>query len=328
MHVALAPWALDESGSTAALEPLIAQARLADRLGFHSLWLPESHFQPRGSNPAPLLLLAAIAAQTQQIRLGTTSYLLTIRHPLLVAEEVAVLDRLSGGRLILGVGRGFRAELFDAFDVPRAGKRDRFEAALATMVRAWSGEPLGEAESAGETRDPPLRLAPLPIQQPHPPIWVAAFGPKALAQAGRLGLPYLASPVEPIERLIENYARHREALAGTDPARLDVPVMRTIFVTDDSGLADRVRGELLAQAQALAARGPGALRMPDVADLDDLALIGTQERVLELAQRYREKLGVTHMIARAQVPGATPGEVERSIRALAELAQSLAHATV
>lgn len=320
MQIAIAPWAVDESGSTAALAPLVAQARLADRLGFHSLWLPESHFQARGSNPAPLLLLAAIAAQTERIRLGTTSYLLTIRHPLLVAEEVAVLDRLSGGRLILGVGRGFRAELFDAFDVPRTGKRDRFEAALATMIRAWSGEPLLEP--------PQLKLTPLPVQKPHPPIWVAAFGPKALAQAGRLGLPYLASPMEPIDRLLENYARHREALAPSAPTDLEVPIMRTMFVTPDAVLADRVRAELLSQAQAIATSGLAALRMPAVSDPDEWTLVGTQEKVLELAMRYREKLGVTHMIARAQVPGATPGEVERSIHALAELAQSLAHATV
>lgn len=320
MHFGLAPWALDASGSTAALAPLAEQAEIADRLGFHSLWLPESHFQARGSNPAPLLLLAAMAARTERIRLATTSYLLTIRHPLLVAEEVAVLDRLCGGRLILGVGRGFRPGLFEAFDVPRASKRDRFEAALETMIQAWDGGSI-RPESPGEENDPePLRLSPEPLQKPHPPIWVAAFGPKALAQAGRLGLPYLASPLEPLPRLVENYARHRDAAPDSVPYEaLPVPVMRTIFISRNDARLARVRAGLAEQGRAVSS-GRGFLRDLDLGEVDEWALVGTPERVADLAEQYREKLGVTHLVARAQVPGAEPAEIEASIHALAELA--------
>ena len=320
MHFGLAPWALDASGSTAVLGALVKQAETADRLGFHSLWLPESHFQARGSNPAPLLLLAALAARTERIRLATTSYLLTIRHPLLVAEEVAVLDRLCGGRLILGVGRGFRPALFEAFDVPRASKRDRFEAALETMIQAWAGGSI-RPPSPGEGPDrEPLRLSPEPLQKPHPPIWVAAFGPKALAQAGRLGLPYLASPIEPLARLVENYARHREAAPESVPYEaLPVPIMRTLFISRDDAVLARVREGLREQGRAMSS-GRGFLRDVDLHDIDAWALVGTPERVADLVAQYREKLGVTHLVARAQVPGASPAEVEASIVALAELA--------
>ena len=76
------------------------------------------------------------------------------------------------------------------------------------MIRAWSGEPITTDGDGGEA----VRLAPLPVQQPHPPIWVAAFGPKAVEQAGRLGLPYLASPIESLDALVENHARHRGVL--------------------------------------------------------------------------------------------------------------------
>jgi alkanesulfonate monooxygenase SsuD/methylene tetrahydromethanopterin reductase-like flavin-dependent oxidoreductase (luciferase family) len=320
LRFGIAPWALDATGSTAVLAALVKQAETEDRLGFHSLWLPESHFQARGSNPAPLLLLAALAARTERIRLATTSYLLTIRHPLLVAEEVAVLDRLSGGRLILGVGRGFRPALFEAFDVPRASKLDRFEAALETMVQAWAGSSI-RPQSPGEEPDPePLRLSPEPLQKPHPPIWVAAFGPKALAQAGRLGLPYLASPIEPLARLVENYARHREAAPEAVPYEaLPVPVMRTLFISRDDAVLARVREGLREQGRAMSS-GRGFLRDVDLHDIDAWALVGTPERVADLVAQYREKLGVTHMVARAQVPGASPAEVEASIVALAELA--------
>jgi alkanesulfonate monooxygenase SsuD/methylene tetrahydromethanopterin reductase-like flavin-dependent oxidoreductase (luciferase family) len=315
MKFGLAPWAQDETGSTAVLAPLAQQAEIADRLGFHSLWLPESHFQPRGSNPAPLLLLAAMAARTERIRLATTSYLLTIRNPLLVAEEVAVLDRLSGGRLILGVGRGFRPALFEAFNVPRATKRDRFEAALETMIQAWKGESVHPDADHPE----PLRLTPEPLQKPHPPIWVAAFGPKALAQAGRLGLPYLASPIEPMPRLLENYARHREAASDSvSYESLAVPIMRTVFISRDESVLARVREGLVDQGRAMSS-GRGFLQGVDLEDVDTWALVGTPEHVTDLVEHYREKLGVTHMVARAQVPGASPSEVEASIHALAEL---------
>ena len=109
VRVGLTPWTSATSTRDADWMADVAdRAELADRLGFDSLWLPESHFQTRGSCPAPLLLLAAAAARSKSLRLGTSSYLLPIRNPIRVAEDVAVLDQLSGGRVNLGLGRGFR----------------------------------------------------------------------------------------------------------------------------------------------------------------------------------------------------------------------------
>ena len=105
LEIGLTPW-LFENGGLA--EGIAAQGERAEALGFHSLFLPEHHFGGPGSIPSPLLLLAAVASRTRKLKLGTTSYLLPLRHPLHAAAEVAVLDRLSGGRVILGVGRGFR----------------------------------------------------------------------------------------------------------------------------------------------------------------------------------------------------------------------------
>lgn len=314
--VGIAPWG---SGATHApdewVASLVARAEIADRLGFHSVWIPENHFDPPGIFSAPLLVLAAIAARTRGIRLGTTSYLLPIRHPLRVAEDVAVLDQLSGGRVILGVGRGFRRDLFDAFGVQRKEKRDLFQAGLAEILRAWSGEPI-----AHDARGEPVRLTPGPAQRPHPPIWVAAFGPKALRQAGRLGLPYLASPVEPLDRLKENYAAHREALPeGVAPDALAVPVMRTVFVTRDRSLAREVREKLLDQALAAAQR-LGREIAGDGTDVSNWALVGEPAEVTDGMERYREEIGMTHLIARLQVPAADPDAIESSLHALRELA--------
>ena len=103
MHLGLTPWRI--SGGVDAQE-LTRQASLAEGWGYESFWLPENHFTGDAAIPEPLMLLAAVAAGTRTIRLATTSYLLPVRHPLQAAEQVAVLDRLSGGRVVLGVGRG------------------------------------------------------------------------------------------------------------------------------------------------------------------------------------------------------------------------------
>ena len=174
----------------AGWERMLAVATRAEALGLHSVWLPENHFAP-SATPAPLVALAAFAARTRRLRLATSSLLLPLHPPRRLAAEVATLDALSGGRVLLGLGRGFRAGVFEGFGVRARDKRDRFDAALDTMLSAWA--------SAAPT-----------AKRPHPPLLVAAFGPKGLAQAARRGLPYLASPLETLDALAHNYALWRE----------------------------------------------------------------------------------------------------------------------
>jgi alkanesulfonate monooxygenase SsuD/methylene tetrahydromethanopterin reductase-like flavin-dependent oxidoreductase (luciferase family) len=307
LHLGCTPWRLPIGGRA---DVLAEQARFAERAGYESFWLPESHFAGAGAIPDPLMLLAAVAAATRTIRLATTSYLLTLRHPLQAAEQVAVLDQLSGGRVILGVGRGYAPALFDAFNVARSEKREIFADCLSLMRDAWAGKPV----APGETR-----LAPEPVQRPHPPIWVAAFGPKALRQAGALGLPYLASPMESLTTLEANYGRHRAACraAGLDePA--EVPVMRTVFVSDSMRELEGVRAVLGRQLAEMHTQR-GALREAP-ASVEDFAIVGDAASVRAEIERYRERIGMTHLIAtRLRVAGVEPAAFERSLVALAAL---------
>jgi alkanesulfonate monooxygenase SsuD/methylene tetrahydromethanopterin reductase-like flavin-dependent oxidoreductase (luciferase family) len=317
LFIGATPWDLDNGAGLA--ETLGDQAEAAEKLGLHSLWLPEHHFGGNGAIPSPLLLLAAAAARTQRLRLGTTSYLLPLRHPIQAAEEVAVLDRLSRGRVILGLGRGFRRATFDAFGVPVKGKRDRFEAVLAAMIDAWEGKPVAWEGDDEETRTP-VQLAPLPFQKPHPPLWVAAFGPKALAQAGRLGLPYLASPIEPYERLVENHARHREACdeAGREQPSV-VPLMRTVFISRDVGVLARASAALQKQASAIARTRGIDLQRVVGAEVDDWAIVGEPERVADGIARYQEAFGMTHLVVRSQIPGVEREQMLSSLELVASL---------
>ena len=311
VEVGVTAWTSRQGWRAAAL---CAQAQRAEALGLHSIWLPENHFGDQRSLPSPLTLLAAAAAGTERIKLATTSYLLPIRHPLLAAEEVAVLDQLSEGRLILGVGRGIQEAVFKAFDLPASDKRQRFQANLDIMRRAWRGEPV-----LAPTGEEPVHLAPLPLQRPHPPLWVAAFGPLALRQAGGLGLPYLASPIESLDSLEQNYARYRAAVAeaGLPPVAI-TPVMRTVFVTDDEAQAVVVRA-------ALQKAVPPSLRDKARA-VDDWAIVGDAFHVRDKLEEYRARLGVTHLVARGGLPRVSDDSQWASHARLLELADALSSA--
>lgn len=304
LHLGLTPWNFSDLSAPSLCE----QAQFAEDCGYQSLWLPENHF---GENalPDPLTLLASVAGATKSIKLGTTSYLLTLRNPLQAAEQVAVLDQLSGGRVILGVGRGYAPEMLKAFHVPPKEKRRIFAWTLGLMRDAWLGKPV----SLDGDPDKAIEVYPRPLQQPEPPIWVAAFGPKALAQAGRLGLPYLCSPMESLATLEANYEQHR--LAATEAgvqAPSVVPLMRTVFVSRDEGELAEIR-------QAMAARTDNA-RLVEGETHEDWTIVGTPAEVQDQIGVYQERLGMTHMVAtRLRIPGIPEDVLRRSVALLAEM---------
>jgi len=303
LHLGITPWHLNPPTASGIGD----QAAFAEACGFQSFWLPENHFGD-GALPDPLMLLASAATATSNIQLATTSYLLTLRNPLQAAEQVAVLDQLSGGRVLLGVGRGYAPEMLRAFHVPVAEKRRIFAWTLDLMQKAWSGEAIsldGDPEHA-------VMVYPRPVQQPHPPIWVAAFGPKALAQAGRMGLPYLSSPMESLQTLADNYRQHREAslAENVQPAEA-VPLMRTVYVSHD-------KQEIAQLRQRVETEVENSRLQPDES-LDDWTLIGDPAFVRDGIQRYQEALGMTHMVVtRLRLPGLAEAQLRKSVALLAE----------
>ncbi len=306
MKIAVTAW---KFGTRGLADELCKQAEIAEAMGFDSFWLPENHFSGPTAIPSPLMLLAAIAARTSKIRLGSTSYLLPIRHPILAAEEVAVLDRLSGGRLILGIGRGFQDSMFALFDIPTSEKRKRFKANIDTMIKAWTGEPISSHDGKE------IFLAPLPLQKPYPPLWVAAFGPLAIKQAGSMGLPYIASPVEDLHSLHVNFQQHRQHVeaAGYPPVLL-APVMRTVFVSEDKKLLARVRQALVTEA-SVRSRESGN-------QVDDWAIVGDSYYVRDKLAEYKSTLGMNYLIARGRIAHIDDADQIRSHERLVLLNES------
>jgi alkanesulfonate monooxygenase SsuD/methylene tetrahydromethanopterin reductase-like flavin-dependent oxidoreductase (luciferase family) len=302
LRLGITPWHMS---STMDANALCTQAELAEQCGYHSFWLPESHFAGPASVPEPIVLLAAVAARTTTIKLGTTSYLLPIRNALQAAEQVAVLDQLSGGRLILGLGRGFEKNMLSAFDVNPTEKRELLNRNLDVMKAAWAGGIVG-SQAIGAV------MSPLPVQKPHPPIWMAAFGPKALAQAGKMGTPYLASPMESLQQLKDNYEIYNTALdQNSQPRPSEIVLMRTIFISDDKALCKQVTRDLAQLASTL--------KFGNTV-MEAGWIVGNADDVASEIHEYQEQLGMNYLIvARPRIKGLSRQCAEQSMRALAAM---------
>lgn len=303
----MTPWSLRDTHSA---QELGRQARLGESWGYQSFWLPEHHFTRGSAIPDPLMVLASVAALTSTIRLGTTSYLLPLRQPVLAAEQVAVLDQLSNGRVTLGIGRGYAPQLFDTFGIERKKKRVLLKHCLDVMQRAWAGELVGD----GDVGTP---ISPLPVQQPHPPIWVAAFGPLALKQAGSLGCPYLSSPMETRSRLRHNLSIHHQACTEAGlPLPKEVPIMRTVFCSRDASAVRQVRERLDRESAQLARTADD---QNEVVRTDDWSIVGDPHFVIDKVQEYVNELGITHIVAtRLRIGGVPTADLEGAAALTAE----------
>lgn len=278
-------------------------AQLADALGLHSIWLPEMHFAAGGC-ATPLLVLAELAGLTQHVRLGTTSLLLPLHPPRQIAAEIALLDRLSKGRLLIGLGRGYQKRMLEAFGVPPATKRDRFDAALDEILALWAEGQATENRFAT-------------TQQPHPPLAVAAFGPKGLAQAAARGLPYLASPVESMQQLEDNQTRHRTRLPEGSERPLGL-VMRTIFVSEQASERDAALSGLEAEADGRGRRLPAAISKALDTPLRERVLVGSPDEVRDRLLQDQRRLGIDLLIVRSGLRGVSREAQAASLGCLAE----------
>ena len=197
----------------------LEQAVLADQLGYHCVWEVEHHglFEYSHSS-APEIFLSFVAAKTQRIRVGHGVVLLPYRynHPIRVAERIATLDVLSGGRVSFGTGKSSSLTEQEAFQSDKAALHDQWLEAIELIPRMWSADVF---EHKGKFFDiPPTQVIPKPVQQPHPPMFAACSKPDSAALVGRLGLGALNFAFGTDDYLGEKVAEYRAAVRSAKPA--------------------------------------------------------------------------------------------------------------
>jgi alkanesulfonate monooxygenase SsuD/methylene tetrahydromethanopterin reductase-like flavin-dependent oxidoreductase (luciferase family) len=167
-------------------QQILEQIALAEELGWDCFWFTEHHFALYGGpEPNPAVFLAAAAARTSRIHLGSAISILPLHHPIQVAEDYAMVDVLSGGRLEFGMGLGNTPSDFAVFGVPREEARERFEEAAEIVAAAWAKERFTYEGRFWSFTEVPIY--PRPVQQPTPPMWVDGHSPESLGWAGRHG---------------------------------------------------------------------------------------------------------------------------------------------
>jgi alkanesulfonate monooxygenase SsuD/methylene tetrahydromethanopterin reductase-like flavin-dependent oxidoreductase (luciferase family) len=201
----------------------------AEALGFHSAFLVEHHFTGLGQVSQSLALLAFLAPQTATIRLGTAVVVVPWHNPVLLGELAATVDVLSGGRLDLGVGRGYRFSEYRGFCLPPEELSARFDEAMHIIRRAWAnGERFSHHGQYWHFED--IVLEPAPVQQPYPPLWLAAASSETIRKAAEDGYKLLLDQVASFELVAERVALYRETLEarGASFAPTDVICARTL----------------------------------------------------------------------------------------------------
>lgn len=220
----------------------LALAARADELGYHHIRTVEHYFRGYGGySPSPIVFLTAVAQRTQRVRLVTGAVLPAFNHPIKVAAELAMLDCMSDGRLEAGFARAFLPEEFDAFQVPLDESRARFEEGIAAVKRLWT-EP--EVQFRGPFHQfGPVSLLPRPVQQPHPPIWIAAIQTaESFVWAGEQGynlmiVPYLSA----FDSVAANLQAYRDSYerAGHGKGGGKVQMSFHLYVAEDGEAARR-----------------------------------------------------------------------------------------
>jgi alkanesulfonate monooxygenase SsuD/methylene tetrahydromethanopterin reductase-like flavin-dependent oxidoreductase (luciferase family) len=185
----------------------IEQMAWTEQLGFDSIWLTEHHFIEYGLSVSPVLLAAAAAMRTERVRIGLAAAILPFHDPIRLAEELAMVDILSHGRLDVGVGRGNRPVEFEGYRIPQIESRERFEESLAIMLAAWTQERV--AFDGRHFTIPEVRVIPKPVQRPHPPVYVVCISPDTIEATALRGFPMLNSilrgTLEPLVQQRDTY---------------------------------------------------------------------------------------------------------------------------
>jgi alkanesulfonate monooxygenase SsuD/methylene tetrahydromethanopterin reductase-like flavin-dependent oxidoreductase (luciferase family) len=301
-------------------------AALAEELGFDSVWVSEHHFVDDGYLPSLLPMCAAIAARTDRIEIGTGLLLIPLHDPLRIAEDAAAVDLLSRGRLILGLGLGWREEEFEGFGVPMAERVDRLERAVDVLRRAWNGD-------AASTSGASVYVTPRPGRPGGPPIWIGAWAEPAVRRAGRIADGFIGGGETPaaFAEQARWASEERERMGGDSTFTLGLHMSTFAWDGPEAEAWDLVAPSIRYiswkyddMEDARGRSGPPSAAPPPMTTEEETALrqgiiLGTPEQVAEQIGAFQQAAGRdVHFIADLYWPGMDPSLQREAMRIFAE----------
>ncbi|MGR8921363.1 MAG: LLM class flavin-dependent oxidoreductase [Gammaproteobacteria bacterium] len=305
---------------------ILDQIAHCETLGFDNVWLTEHHFTEDGYNPSLMTTAAAVAMRTSRIRIGTFIVILPYQHPVLMAEEVANVDILSDGRFEFGVGQGYSHYEFDTFCMNRSERGVRTRESIALIERLFTEDLVTHDGRFYQVKE--ARLSPKPVQQPRPPIWIGARGPKAITRAAEMGYHLMATiGPDPAPTYLEALAA-----AGRKPEEFNIAQLRMVYCAETEDQAwDECQDHLwhmlefyqdiLSEAndaegddRPLPVSRPADMRHSVLAEH---FMIGTPDQVAAKLERFQQEFTCTDFIMNSQFPGLDPAKGTRALEMFA-----------
>jgi alkanesulfonate monooxygenase SsuD/methylene tetrahydromethanopterin reductase-like flavin-dependent oxidoreductase (luciferase family) len=304
----------------------------ADELGFKNMWLAEHHFSTYGYLSRPLTFPLHLANKTSRIRVGTAVIVLPLHHPLTVAEEIATVDLLTGGRLDIGLGRGYQRYEFERHGADLGESRQRWEEEVDIILLALAGKPF--TYDGTYYQIPETSVFPQPLQKPHPPIWVTAQSPESIEATVKRGFNLLSGGYGvPLERLRQFRQRFEELLQQYPPKQpLRVGTQRPVYVAESQAEARwaaeqarwNMRVTLSLRHNYSRVENGHAIPVPFENEpstdeiLDKFSVIGTPDVCIRQIRRLQEAMGIDHFNCAFHFGDLSTDKILGSMRRFAE----------
>lgn len=328
---------VSEGGSDhQTLRDTLDEIQLADELGFDSVWLAEHHFSSYGILGSPLNFGMAVAERTKRITIGTAVLVIPLHDPIRLAEDIATLDVLSGGRVMIGVGRGYNPREFAGFRVPLAESKDRYRETLEVVRLALTTENFSYHGEYFQFDG--ITTYPRPHTPGGPPILQGTTSPESFAARGAVGEPIITSPnFTPLALMKKNFDAYRAAMVenGFDLGTYDMPFMQQVWAGDGQAGLHRAAEAALAYYKSVGKVIPGSEEAMEqekkyyeavAKNIELLTLeqtlthggnFGSPQQVIETIELLREQLGINHYIGWLRIPSLERSAALRSMEVFA-----------
>ncbi len=286
-------------------ERALQRIDIMDQTGYDAVWLAEHHFSTYSVCPSVHLMGIHVAGRTSNLRIGTAVSLAAFYHPLRLAEEVALLDVLSGGRVNWGAGRGFDMTEFRAFDVPREESYPRFREAVDIVLEAWRKDRITYHGEYFHFDD--IEVLPKPMQKPHPPVWLASTSPEAIAWSGERGYTIMLDPHSPHRDIAAKREVYRETLEkfGHSIEGREIPMARLLAIAETASEAEQIARNGASWTVSAYANPSqrGGVRGAFETDGDpverymkDVVIHGTPDAVADKIEQLREEMFLDYLL--------------------------------